>query len=190
MKKKKTGGKVASQKKWPHPLVDKEKSIKPNWLIEVRNWLGAMSPSGKTYEYFQVDFLSDPGWDGDPLRAVRKVVIKFFTHTYQYTIEISERQFDVVTALKRKAHAGSECRSGTDIVNPCPRTPEMWSYVLNQIMAWEMCKVFKDARQEEAFEQWEKMDSHYIQGKSLMYAEWEQKGGQIRNHKVFRHETE
>ena len=161
--------------------IDKEKSIKPGenrkearpdkfpshkpkgcvastepWLIEVRNWLGTMSPSGKTYEYFQVDFLSDPGWDGDPLRAVRKVVIKFFTHTYQYTIEISETQFDVVTALKRKAHAGSECRSGTDIVNPCPRTLEMWSYVLNQIMAWEMCKVFKDSRQEEAFEQWEK----------------------------------
>ena len=131
---------------------DKEKSIKSKdedqWLQNVKIFLGQLAPEGKIPEYFQVKFLSDPGFDGDSLRKVRKVEVTFFTHTYRYVFEFTEKMV-WGKALVRKPHAGTEdTYSGTDIIKEMvfSVTDEEWRYVLNQIIAWELVKVFKPAR--------------------------------------------
>lgn len=135
--------------------IDKGKSIKPKetkdeaqWLQNVKVFLGQLAPEGKINEYFQVKFLSDPGFDGDPLRKVRKVEAVFFTHTYRYVFEFTERLI-LGRALARKPHAGTDAEcSGTDIINEMSFSmkDEEWRYVLNQILAWELVKVFKPVR--------------------------------------------
>lgn len=172
---------------------DKEKSIKPEdksldglyWLTMVRDWLGRFAPEGKIHEYFQVDFHADPGWEGDPLRKISKVTVRFFTHSHEYAMEFNEKRIMRVTALSRKAHAGSTTYSGTDIVDSCELSDVMLTYVLNQILTWELVKIFKDERQEERFKNWQYLNSHYgLHGKEV-YHEWEQKGDEIRNQRVY-----
>jgi len=172
---------------------DKEKSIKSegksldglHWLIMIRDWLARIAPQCKVHEYFQVEFHADPGWEGDPLRKIHKVTVKFFTHSYQYIMEFNEERILVVTALSRKAHAGSDAYSGTDIVESCKLNDEMLTYVQNQILTWEIVKIFKDERQEERFKNWQYFNSHYgLHGKEV-YHEWEQRGDEIRNQRVF-----
>lgn len=172
---------------------DKEKSIKPEdksldglyWLIMIRDWLARLVPNCKVHEYVQVEFHADPGWEGDPLRKVSKITVKFFTHYYEYTMEFNEKRIMRVSALSRKAHAGSDTYSGTDIVDSCPLTDEMLGNVVRQILAWELVKIFKDDRQEERFEKWQFLSSHYTADEKEMYHEWEQKGKEIRNQRVF-----
>jgi len=138
--------------------TDKGKSIKPKktkdeaqWLQNVKVFLGQLAPEGKINEYFQVKFLSDPGFDGDSLRKVRKVEVTFFTHTYRYVFEFTEKLV-FGKALVRKPYAGTDAEySGTDIINEMvfSMKDEEWRYVLNQIIAWELVKVFKPVRTEE-----------------------------------------
>lgn len=173
--------------------IDKEKSIKPKtkaqdqWLQNIKVFLGQMAPEGKISEYFQVEFFSDPGFDGDPLRRVRKVEVTFFTHTYRYVFLFTEKMI-FGKALVRKPHAGTaDTVSGTDIIHEMVFSMKDWEwrYVLNQILAWELVKVFKEARTEERFEQWQRLNSHYEAEGKEMYHEWEQKGTEIRNQRVF-----
>ena len=164
---------------------DKEKSIKFHWLVEVRDWLGAMAPAGKLEEYFQVEFHSDPGWEGAALRKVKTVTVTFFTRTYEYRIKFSEDKILLVLAVPRKPHAGRDAEDSTSLVDATDRTPEMWHYILNQIMAWEMVKVFKLDRQEERFEHWRNLTSHYSSDGKEKIAEWEQKDDEIRNHRIY-----
>ena len=133
--------------------IDKGKSIKPTkdeaqWLQNIKVFLGQLAPEGRINEYFQVRFLSDPGFDGDSLRKVRKVEVTFFTHTYRYVFEFTEKLV-FGKALVRKPYAGTEAEySGTDIINEMvfSMKDEEWRYVLNQIIAWELVKVFKPVR--------------------------------------------
>jgi len=134
---------------------DEERSIKPKetkdeaqWLQNVKVFLGQLAPEGMINKYFQVKFLSDPGFDGEPLRKVRKVEVTFFTHTYRYVFEFTEKMI-FGKALARKPIAGTEDEhSGTDIINEMSFSMKDWEwrYVLNQILAWELVKVFKPVR--------------------------------------------
>jgi len=135
--------------------IDKDKSIKPKetkdeaqWLQNVKVFLGQLAPEGMINKYFQVKFLSDPGFDGDSLRKVRKVEVTFFTHTYRYVFEFTEKMI-FGKALARKPYAGTDDEhSGTDIINEMVFSMKDWEwrYVLNQIIAWELVKVFKPVR--------------------------------------------
>ena len=133
--------------------TDKGKSIKPTkdeaqWLQNIKVFLGQLAPEGKINEYFQVKFLSDPGFDGDSLRKVGKVEVTFFTHTYRYKFSFTEKTI-LGTALTRKPYAGTDDTCcGTDIIHEMSfaMADEEWRYVLNQIIAWELVKVFKEVR--------------------------------------------
>jgi len=174
--------------------TDKGKSIKPKetkdeaqWLQNIKVFLGQLAPEGNINKYFQVEFFSDPGFDGDSLRKVRKVEVTFFTHTYRYRFSFTEKMI-LGTALTRKPYAGTDDTCcGTDIIRDMSFSmkDEEWRYVLNQIIAWELVKVFKEARTEERSQQWQRLNSHYsVEGKE-MYHEWEQKGTETRNQRIF-----
>lgn len=176
--------------------TDKEKSIKPkavpngpehpsqtwpeipegveyDWLRVLRDWLGQLAPMGEIVKYYQVKILKSK-----PM----KVKVTFFTHTYRYVFEFTEKTI-WGKALLRKPLAGTTATfQGSDIVDECKFTAENWRYVLNQILAWELVKLMKDGRTQD---EWERFASNYIRDGEKYYHEWEQKGLEIRNQQVY-----
>jgi hypothetical protein len=59
-----------------------------------------------------------------------------------------------VEVTARKAHAGSEVIEGVRLIDSVAFSDVMWSYVRNQIMAWEMVKVVKAERRKDVFLNW------------------------------------
>lgn len=166
---------------WPDVPDEVKKEVKFYHIL--RDWLCAIVPKGELREYCKIALIHN---DDNEFNIV-KVKAVLYSHTYRYVIEASEKRL-FIKALKRKPLAGTEggeeTYEGDDLVD-CAFTIDNWEIAKNQILKYESVKVLKSVRTEEV---WVSLSSHYRRGSKegmQCYAEWEQKGDEIRNHKVY-----
>jgi len=139
---------------------------------QLRTWLKEICPGQKTEDYCQI--MADSA-------APEVMKVRIFTHDYRYTIIISERNgkgYIGFATTRRKSLAGLTEHTYTDLVDG-NFSRVTWELIKTAMLRFELVKLAVKARED----QWQKMHSHYEQDGKQYYAEWEQKGAEIRNHK-------
>ena len=166
---------------WPNVPEDCDYA----WVQVVRDWLCEIVPGGTMTDYLQVKLNYN---DLTNEMKINKVRVDLYSHTYWYFIEFTENWI-FTKVLERKPRAGTDSTyhtidqyHGKNLTRKIPFSFQSWYFLKNVIMRNEFVKVVNQARTEE---EWKKMNSRYKTDGQLYYSEWEQREGQIRNHKKY-----
>ena len=169
---------------WPD--VPEEVKKEYPWNNVLRDWICEITPEGKIEEYMNISLTQHEGSKHD--LGVAEIRVTFFTHTYRYELTATEKEV-YLEALDRKPIAGTECAGAEYRGKGVFRgtfSVDSWNEIKKRIIRVEAVKIVKYARDEEKREYWRKLTSHYADsdGKEK-FAEWEQKGDEIRNHRIY-----
>ncbi|MCK4783329.1 MAG: hypothetical protein KAV87_06225 [Desulfobacteraceae bacterium] len=162
----------------------KEKAIKPEessgFLLQLiwaklRSWLEEICPHGELDDYCQV-MANDT-----PLGIVK---VRIFTHDYRYSIFIKQLVGENLclscSATRRKSLAGVTDYTYADLVDG-KFSRVTWELIKASILRFELVKLTVRARGE----QWQKMNSHYEMDGRQIYAEWLQRGDEIKDNRIY-----
>lgn len=168
---------------WPNVPEDCDYS----WVQVVRDWLCEIVVGGRMEEYVKMELISlDPPHEME----INKIRVDLYSHTYWYCIEFT-KDWISTKVLERKPRAGASSTyhtidqyHGKDLLEKTPFSFQGWYFLKNAIMRNEFVKVFNQARTED---EWKKLMTKYGQADgTLIFCEWEQKEGDIRNVKRYR----
>ncbi len=156
--------------------MKKEKDMRS----QLRDWLAEICPKGKPEDYCQIMANS---------AAPEVMKVRIFTHDYRYSIfatgrpdqpEKNQKAMLSCEVTSRKSIAGLTEHRYAHLVDG-QFTRVTWELIKAAILRFELVKIAGKAREDH----WRKMNSHYEQDDKQYYAEWEQCGDRIRDHKVY-----
>lgn len=183
----------------------KEKTITPAWQLRFMEWLTKLVPWGKVSEYVQFKSPPPEEWvkgkmgpfNVDMRASVAKdaLNVRLFTKDYVYSIIVKEK-FMACVASSRKTRAGEPVARCIDLPRGNFSESTLWS-IKTAIIQNELVKVARplveegvatsQAMSDKDMEGFERFHSHYTNVKTGKehYAEWLQRGEEIREHRVY-----
>ena len=180
------------------------KESSQTWQSQFMDWLKEICPWEKTKEYVQFKGGIPEDWVKGKMGPVNvdvkvehdlnTISIRVFTKDHLYNIVAKETYLGCVMS-NRKGRAGEDWTRGHDLPDG-KFTYSTWQYIKNAILRTELVKVARqldakaiDASQampDEEMEGFERHHSHYQDKKGKeFYAEWLQRGEEIKEHKVY-----
>lgn len=182
----------------------KEKTITPNWQLVFMEWLTKIAPWGKVSEYVQFKSLPPEEWvkgkmgpfSTDTRTPIPKnsLSVRLFTKDNVYNL-VAKEEYLGCTVSKRKPRAGEITTRGMDLPDGkfSEKTLERIMMAMTQN---ELVKVSRplstegiaasQAMNSKEMEGFERFHSRYHDKKGKQfYAEWLQRGEEIREHKVY-----
>lgn len=164
---------------WPN--VPEEVRKQYSWHLVLRDWLCEIVPGGDLDKYCKVELIQSP----DNEFNVAEIVATLYTRENRFLIIANEEKI-FIEATRRKPLAGTEFGEETyegDELYQGGFSVEEWQEAKNQIFRYEFVRVTKDHR---TGLRWQTLNSHYSNAGGIeFYAEWEQRGDEIRNHRVY-----
>ena len=170
-----------------------------DWKSQFREWLKEIIPWDKIAGYVQFVHEIPEEWVKGKMGPFNVQHIKFagqqesisirvFTKEHKYRIT-ANKDYLGCCAASRKARAGEDWTRGNDLPDG-KFNRETWEKIKDAILRYEMVRVMKPQQETaddaDKAEGWDRHHSRYSdKSGKLFYAEWLQRGDEIREHKVY-----